>query len=470
MDVRFYRSLFYHTINSKDMSKNRNDYSQSMRLIIVGVSLFSSFCFSLLIFSFIDSIFFGNELSSFLANRYFRFMIGFILIPIFGGGAFIMYWATRSNFTFMNAFDEKLTLTNASNTDVYSASKTELDLKEYIDADDSFARLYKRFNGYLRGISGSGGFGTNHALDLNSQISGNTIKLITQVGLGLMSFILVWLCIVSYISNVYQTNFTEVLKLARIAHPDLTFTVIGLLVVALLIFVYIFIRQLIENVLVPIMNLGDSVLSTEKTDPWKNNYPNFMSKKYYEINVSWRSFSYPIFFVCSTLPFVIGLILLNSNLLICGGVCLFIGFVLKRFDDRKLVWFRFVDKKSFELGTGFKAITISIFDLKEVLVHYQSIKNNSFLYPSQSSFMRSAVNKMVNTLMDSPDLIPSTIIFQTKSGNNYSIPIRNLMCNDILIHSHEIEFFFAFWLKANGFVFELVESDEDAGNWRAFFV
>ncbi|MFN5317854.1 MAG: hypothetical protein ACK5CY_03335 [Bacteroidia bacterium] len=36
------------------------------------------------------------------------------------------------------------------------------------------------------------------------------------------------------------------------------------------------------------------------------------------------------------------------------------------------------------------------------------------------------------------------------------------------VTSHEIEFFFAYWLKSNGFQFELAESEEDAGNWRAF--
>jgi hypothetical protein len=36
------------------------------------------------------------------------------------------------------------------------------------------------------------------------------------------------------------------------------------------------------------------------------------------------------------------------------------------------------------------------------------------------------------------------------------------------VTSHEIEFYFAYWFKSNGFQFELEESDEDAGDWRAF--
>jgi hypothetical protein len=35
------------------------------------------------------------------------------------------------------------------------------------------------------------------------------------------------------------------------------------------------------------------------------------------------------------------------------------------------------------------------------------------------------------------------------------------------VTSHEIEFYFAYWLKSNGFQFELAGSDEDAGDWRA---
>jgi len=36
------------------------------------------------------------------------------------------------------------------------------------------------------------------------------------------------------------------------------------------------------------------------------------------------------------------------------------------------------------------------------------------------------------------------------------------------IDSHQIEFLFALWLKERGFSFELQQTDEDAGDWRAY--
>jgi hypothetical protein len=73
-------------------------------------------------------------------------------------------------------------------------------------------------------------------------------------------------------------------------------------------------------------------------------------------------------------------------------------------------------------------------------------------------------------LMDAPELIPSSITFNLKTEQAYTLPLRYLEQNhaDIIgVTSHEIEFYFAYWLKLNGFQFELAESDEDAGDWRA---
>jgi len=72
--------------------------------------------------------------------------------------------------------------------------------------------------------------------------------------------------------------------------------------------------------------------------------------------------------------------------------------------------------------------------------------------------------------LDAPELIPSSITFILKTEQAYTLPLRYLEQNhaDIAgVTSREIEFYFAYWFTSNGFQFELAESDEDAGDWRA---
>jgi hypothetical protein len=83
--------------------------------------------------------------------------------------------------------------------------------------------------------------------------------------------------------------------------------------------------------------------------------------------------------------------------------------------------------------------------------------------------MRSLITqKVLGELFNGPELIPSTITFFNTKGDGYAIPLRFMTRNGKEVYSHEIEFFFVYWLKSHGFQFELAESDEDAGDWRAF--
>jgi hypothetical protein len=173
--------------------------------------------------------------------------------------------------------------------------------------------------------------------------------------------------------------------------------------------------------------------------------------------------------VCSALPLAIGIILFNAELIAAGSAGCIVGLLLNHFDSGKSDWFRFVDSNTLVVGKGFKKIRLSIAAIEEVVVHYQSIKDNSIRLSSETAFMRSLITqKVLGELFNGPELIPSTITFFNTTGDGYAIPLRFMTRNGKEVHSHEIEFFFAFWLKSNGFQFELAESDEDAGDWRAF--
>lgn len=451
------------------MAKNRQDYSRSMQMVIVGITIFTCFTMSLLVWGWMDNIFFGNELSAYLSSRYYRFMVGFIMIPIFGGGAFMMYWATRSNTSFMDAMYDKLDLPYSAENEKTKTSPLQYKAKEYAENDPNFAQLLKRFYGYLRAVSGSGQFGVQQAVDLYS--SGKSYMAYYFIlGFAILPFLISYILTVTYIESIYQTEFNIVMKNARLARPDYTLVVILSIVIFLLFLAFKYVRTLTEKILGPVLSVGDKVLSTEEVDPWNRNFKLFMTLKHQYLRKPWRNYFYPLFFFMGGLPFIVGLVLLNYELIsICGGAIV-TGILLKRFDNRKGAWFQFKDVKNFHVGSGLKSHKLGIQDIDEVIVHYQSIKSQypSIRLSSQSTIMRSLAGKVVNELFDSPDLIPSTITFFTHSNQAFTLPLRFIENNEDEAVSHEIEFYFAYWLKMNGFQFELADSDEDAGDWRAF--
>lgn len=449
------------------MSQNRSDFSKSMQMIVVGVTIFSCFTFGMLLFSFIDNIFFEGELSTYFRTRYPRYMFGFIAIPIFGGGAFIAYWATRSNLSFMDAYDEKLSLENKTGTENAAIDYVQEWAKEWANSDSAFAQLFKRFNGYLKSISGSGEFGVKQAIDIGSSGKSGMFFAIFIIGIGILPFILSWVFTIFYVEQYYQIGFSEAIKANQSARPDLFLAIILIIVLGSLFGIYKFIRSMVEKVLKYTMNLGEKALNTEEVDLWDRQFKKFISDKHQKVSIPWRYYAYPILIVCSALPFAIGLVLLNNTLLLIGGSLFIMGIIFKRLDNGKGIWFKIQDQNTLLFGHGFKKSALPIGDIEEVIVHYQSIKNKSILLSSETALVRSLMTRAAGKVFDSPELIPSTITFFNHQGNGYTLPLRFMSQKNEGKDSHQLEFFFAYWLKSNGFSFELAESNEDAGDWRA---
>lgn len=395
-------------------------------------------------------------------------MVGFILIPIFSGGAYLMYWGTRTNISFMDAFYEKLGIPTNAETEAFIANSTEWKVKEFAKNDEQFNQLLKRFHGYLRGISGGGQFGVRQALDLNSG-GINYVVYYIVLSSAIVPFLIAWLFTSSYIESIYQADFYDVMKLARTSRPDWVLGIVAVIILLLLFVIYKMVRLMTVKILGPILNMGNNVLSTEKTDPWNTNFKAFMNEKHQQINIPLYAYVYPMLIFCSCLPLFVGLVLLDSILILAGSVGLSLGLFLSRFAGGKGSWFRFKDANTLIVGKGLYTKTIRIAEIEEAIVHYQSIKNNSIQISSEAALMRSLISRsVINELMDSPELIPSTMTFFTQTGNSYVLPLRYINQNSKEAYSHEIEFFFAYWLKSNGFSFEIAERNEDAGDWRAY--
>lgn len=454
------------------MTKNSEIFSRSMQMVIIGLTFTTCFTLGLLAWGWIDSIFFGNELSAYFANRYYRYMTGFITIPIFGGAAFLMYWATRGNTSYMDDMYDKLDLPTDATHSSNLTSGVEHSAEEFAKTDPAFAQLLKRFYGYLRSFSGSGRFGVRQAIDATS--GGKSYWAYFFVfGFAILPFLLFYLFTVSYAQHVYRAEFNEIMKAARLSRPDYTMGVIMALIILLIILIFKTVRFITIKLLGPFIGISNKSLNTEEADPWSLSFKNFITQKHQNIQVPWRVYFYPLIGFCAGLPFIIGLVLLNSVFIITGGSIMLAAFLLMRFDNGKGIWFRFHDPKTLEVGEGKQAYQFGINDIEEVIVHYQSIHSGytSLRLSSESAFMRSLSGQIMRKLMDAPELIPSSITFILKTEQAYTLPLRYLEQNqaDIAgVTSHEIEFYFAYWLKSNGFQFELAESDEDAGDWRAF--
>jgi hypothetical protein len=448
------------------MAKNRADYNKSMQILIKGISIYICYLLSFLFFGMIDNIFFGSELSVYLSNRYFRYMTGFITISALGGGAFLMYWGTRVNNSFIYGFDEKLDLPTKAKTENHSTVSIEKKAKDFALSDSSFSQLLKRFYGYLRGISGSGQFGLRQALDLYAD-GKNYMVYYFILCIAILPFLIFYVSTTSYIESFYQAKFNDVMKSARLARPELITGVIALIVILMIYVIFKYVRIFSGKILGSIMRIGDKVLSTDNINPWDENFKYFMNEKHQRLIMPWRAYFYPLLIFCAVLPMSLGAVLLNQTLILWGGCTFIIGNLLQRFDKGKGLWFQFKDPKNLIIGDRFKKTSINIYELDEVIVHYQSIQNSSTRISSESAMMRSLGNNILSELLDSPTLIPSTITFFIKSGEAYFFPLRYVERPDEGVTSHELEFFFAFWIKSNGFTFELAASNEDAGDWRA---
>jgi hypothetical protein len=454
------------------MTKTKDNFSRSMQMVIIGLTFTTCFTLGLLAWGWIDSIFFGNELSVYFANRYYRYTTGFILIPILGVAAFIMYWATRGNTSYMDAMEDKLDLPADTTHSNNLTSGLEQSAEEFAKTDPAFAQLLKRFYGYLRSFSGSGLFGVRQAIDAAS--GGKSYWAYYFVfGFAMVPFLLFYVITVSYTQHVYRAEFDDIMRAARLTRPDYTMGVIMALVILLIILIFRTVRFLTVKLLGPFIGISKKTLNTKEADPWSLSFNNFITQKHQYTRVPSRVYFYPLIGFCAGLPLIIGLVLLNSVLIIIGGCIMLEAFLLMRLDNGKGIWFRFRDPKTLKVGEGKKVYQFGISDIEEVIVHYQSLNSGytSVRLSSESAFIRSLSGQIFRELMDSPELIPSTITFNLKNDQAYTLPLRFLEQNDADISgvsSHEIEFYFAYWLKSNGFHFEVAESNEDAGDWRAF--
>jgi hypothetical protein len=178
--------------------------------------------------------------------------------------------------------------------------------------------------------------------------------LIIQISFGILLFICVLTGTDAYVNRVYGDEFNVVLNAARVERPTIALSIIALCGLSLLLLLFKYIRRMVEKVLVPVMNLGGSMLSTEKIDPWAINHPAFLRDTHLQIHFPWRAYLYPVVAVCSVLPLAIGIILLNAELIAAGSAGCIVGLLLNHFDSGKSDWFRFVDSNSLEVGKGFK--------------------------------------------------------------------------------------------------------------------
>jgi len=453
------------------MSKEKYDNSSgSMYYIIIG---FNIFLFGIMGFAWMDGLFFNDALLNGLRASNQKVMLGMIMIPIFGGGALVMYFATKSNNDFMEGYAEKMAtqFDNAENAPellTYN-DESQISAQNFAAEDKNFNALYKRFKSYLAGVSGEGIPSMRMAVDINSGGRMDMISSIFFMGFIVVPLILVAVIMIYYVKENYEAGIGEAVAAMRHISPVQFF-------IALIMFVGGFIYAFSTVVLNGVFKMLDfvkeatgAVLNTAPPESFDGMYQKFLNERMLKIDSLWPVLIWMAFIFLAFFPFIVGVALLDFKLLILCGTAGAIAFYFKRKGSNGDAY-RISDKGWVRFVAGSGAVTdFSIDSCDEVIVRYQSILVKSTRISSDSAMVRSVLSPQLTDALNVPELIPSVIIFYRKDEDPVLLPLRYMNDeNKDGIESHQIEFFFALWLKERGFAFELQETDEDAGDWRAF--
>lgn len=434
-------------------------------MVLNALIAITSFSLIFFVWGWIDGTFFDSELTSYFAIRYERFVTGLFLFPVLMGITYVVYWNYRAGKHFSDGMLDKIDLPEDRGYLNDEKNKVEV----LATNDVAFDKLFKRYNGYLRAISGSGQFNKRQAIDLNSG-GKSYIGYFIAIGVFWIFFLIASVATLYYVQQHYRADFNAVMKNARQTNPLYTLYIIALLAALLLYLIFKYVRILAAKLLGPALVLGNKALNTEKATSLSQRFKEFTTVKHEYIKPPIRTYLYPVALFCSCYPIVIGLVLTDLTLILIGGLAAAAFIALKRFDKGQVLWFHFHDAKTLYVGDAKQSIGFGINDIEDVIVQYQltSSGQSPLRLSGEAAMLRSLANRALKKLLDIPELIPSTIHFILKSDQVYVLPLRYVARNEEGIDSHEIEFFFAYWLKANGFQFELAESEEDAGDWRAF--
>lgn len=457
------------------MSKQK--YFDTMTLLMIVIVGSSLFFFGLMAFYWIDSLFFNEQIMHFLRTKHYRLLGGSILIVVFGSGGLAMYLATRTNFEWSDAFVEKLDsiITNKDNRDELGATgayvdKTKSLARQFAEEDEYFNALYQRFSSYLYSTAGNGIPSRKMAVDINSGGRVGMFVHVYTLGFLVVPFILVVVFMMHYLKKIYGIEMGEAVAAVRQISPFRFYVGLFLCLSGVAYLLFNFVNSLRRNIFGFVNEISTTVLSTAPPDTLDSMYHTFLNSKYQYINVPWSVLISQSIIILAFIPLVFGFVLFNAVLMLSGIVPIVIAFILMQYasgekDAFKVSaegWVRYMPTKG-------KPVDFSVNDCEEVIVRYESNQSKTVRVSSTTAMMRDLARGAINKILDIPELIPSVIIFYLKDKEPVLLPLR-FMCDaqEEKVDSHQIEFLFALWLKERGFSFELQQTDEDAGDWRAF--
>ena len=408
-----------------------------------------------------------------LRTKYHRQMVGAILIPIFGGGALAMYFATKTNKDWMESYADKMVAqfeqsVNAPQKVLYD-DLIKLKAQQFADEDENFAALLARFRSYLAAVSGEGIGSRRMAVDMHSGGRLGMMAAVYFTGFFVVPFMMVAVMLVYYVEDAYNATLGESISSMRHIQPFWFYMSMLVFFAALFYGVRETLFVMIKEMFGFVNKISETVLNTAPPNSFDSMYHKFLNEKIVYINLQWSDMVWQAVIILMLPPLVVGIALLDFKLLIlsCG-----IGAFAIYMKNRKMRgegirvsdkgWVRYIARDG--ATTDF-----SLSDCDEVIVRYQSNSEKGVRVSSDAAMMRDVVSRVVTNALDIPELIPSIIIFYRKENSPVVLPLR-FMSDESKdsVDSHQIEFFFALWLKERGFAFELQETDEMAGDWRAF--
>jgi hypothetical protein len=417
----------------------------------------------------IDSLFFESQLFNYLRTENHRLMTVGILVPIFGMGALMMLAATGTNREFEKDFLSVVTESHA-NPQELPIDKLEKQVQTWCTSDPLFNKLYARYVGYKNTVAGLyDKISPKQAIDLNSAGRVNMFVMIMILGLLVVPFILVYTLMLHYVETEYGKTLGEVVAATRYVRPLAFYGVIIVSIVTVITAVVSYIRGMKSKVFGFVSTSMDATLGELPAPLLGKMQAEFYQSKFHVKIPNWNgiiSFSIAILFYA---PFVLGFLILDMRLFAFGFGMMVLAALISMINHRTETMQMQQNGLINITSKAKKATVFNISDCEEVVVQYQSNQANYAKVSSSTAALRSIGNNIITQILDSPQLIPYAIVFYRKNEKPEAFSLRYLLMNNSQpIDSHLVEFFFALQLKQAGFAFELQETDEQAGNWRAF--
>jgi len=343
-----------------------------------------------------------------------------------------------------------------------------LEAENYAKADPAFDELYQRFNYYLSQVSKKFVEYRHQTIDIYSPGYLSMATAIYVPAVMLLSMLTQFIFYHFYFPNSLGLSFTRALKMGQSNNPMVFYLMTGLFIVALgkiLLVISSFVRK---NFFGYVEKLSEKITNKANPEPLEKQLQLFFDTPWQVTSSLDNSLAMRIMITLIPLPLFVGIVVPEKGSILFALIVLSISGITYWFGRRRNPSFQVSKNGLVQLIEHAGIKSFSLLDCAWIWVQYQPLNLKGSGSSSISAFASKLVVDNLKRMQEYPVLRPHQMHFGLKSGQTYSVSLREV-CNEEgeSCDSHAVEFYFAFLLKQLGFSFDLQETNEQAGDWRA---